>query len=466
MAKLYLKDKEFSQENKAKIVKRFREKLKEIEDSEKSLEYLHNFVIFQIQSQSYIDFNLSDQVSPYLIGQALLKLNRKSVRGLDGVDIYLRFKQGIRVCRAISRRIQRGLYSPSPYRIAEFVKDPSEPSNTRKIGIFSTTEKIIQRILVDILEPIYEPLFLPNSFAYRPGRSTYSAIEYLKETLISNEYRFCIKIDIKKYFDTIDHSYLSRMLNNTIRSQDIKQYIREFLKSSKLEKHQYVENSRGTPQGSILGPILSNIFLHHVLDKPVKSEYPNVEFIRYADDIVFFTKTNEEAKNLYNLILKQLYSYNLSISIKIQQYLFDLEIEEVHFLGFTFKKENGKIQISPNELRIIDKCQKYSNIFLRTLEKYGEYSVIDLREYIGQEIPKSILKASLFKQIDRFKNSLQQYRTATVDQSNILAEIKLLLIELKDQLFRFNISRNRIRTVMRYSETRLLKTVQTEETTV
>ncbi|MCG6192304.1 reverse transcriptase/maturase family protein [Leptospira sp. FAT2] len=447
--------KEYTLKEKTEIVKKFREKLEEIKDTEKCLESIQELVVSQIQNQGFIDFNISDHVSPYVIGQALLKLNRKSVRGLDGVDIYNRLKQGVRVCKAISKRIEKGFYHPGAYKVVEFVKDPSEPSNLRRIGIFSTTEKVIQRLLKDILTPIYEPLFLSNSFAYRPAKSTFLATEYISKSLSLDKFRFCVKIDIKKYFDSIDHDNIVRILSEKVKSPEIIRYIEEYLKSSKLDRDEYIENSRGTPQGSVLGPELSNIYLHYVLDKPISEEYPEVDFVRFADDIVFFTKTKEDALKLHRFIISRLNEYKLDISNKIHQYLFDLDKEEVHFLGFTIKKENNTYRVIPNERRIIDKCQKFSNILYETLSKYGDLSVIDLREYKGQEIPKKILKVSIFKQIDKFKLSIQKYRSSTVEQSNIITEIKLVIGELKAHLFNYISDRSKIRSVLRYAENRL-----------
>ncbi|MEI7014616.1 reverse transcriptase domain-containing protein [Leptospira licerasiae] len=452
--------KKYSVKEKSEIVKKFRENLDKIFEPKKSLDYVQMLVRSQIESKGYIDLKLSDHISPYLVGEALLSLNRNSSRGLDRIDIYYRIKQGIRVCRAIARRVQRKKYSPAPYKIIEILKDPDDPTNTRKIGIFSTTEKTIQYLLKSILEPIYEPEFLPNSFAYRPGKSPERALEYLSERLKAEDHRLCIKIDIKKYFDSIDHKPLLRILEEKVKSPEIISYVESFLKSSRLEKYHYIENSRGTPQGSVLGPLLSNIYLHEILDKLVIENFPHIEFVRFADDIVFFTKTREEADKLLFFVKSSLINYNLGISDKITKTIYDLEKEEVYFLGYKIYKDLNGIQISVNEMRIIERCEKYLNIFYLTITKYKDYSVIDLRKCNQEQITKIIRRTSIYHQIDRFIDSIQKYSNKTYDQSNILIEeLEKVKLELKEILFNNITERKDIWNVIHYFENRIKKLV-------
>ncbi|TGM97303.1 reverse transcriptase domain-containing protein [Leptospira dzoumogneensis] len=450
--------KKYTTSEKTKIAKTFRDQLKEIYDPEKCIKSLQNIIKSLLATQGYINLEISKFISPYMIGEALLLLNRKSSHGLDGIDIYHRMKRGIRVCKAISKRIRKGKYAHAPYKIIEFAKDLSDPSRTRKIGVFSTTEKVVQSLLKAILEPIYEPLFLPNSFAYRPGKSPYKALEYLSERLKSRDYRYCIKIDIKKYFDSIDHEPLLRILEEKVKSPEILSYVEAFLKSSKLEKNQFIENSRGTPQGSVLGPLLSNIYLHEILDKPVTVEFPEIQFVRFADDIVFFSTTKDEAFKLLRFVVGNLKKYNLGISDKIRKLLFDLDKDEIHFLGYTISKTDNGIKITPNEMRIIERCEKYLNIFYETISKYKDHSVIDLREYKQEDIPVTVRNVNIFFQIDRFKSAIQQYRNQITDESNILTnKLKDVLVELKQFLFSNITNRRRIWDVIHYYENRMYK---------
>ncbi|PJZ23958.1 hypothetical protein CH352_00880 [Leptospira hartskeerlii] len=457
--------KKYSIEEKTKIVTTFRDQIRNIYDPEKCIKSVQSIIKSLLSTQGYINLEISKFVSPYMIGEALIRLNRNSSRGLDEIDIYHRMKKGIRVCRAISKRVQNGKYSPSPYKIIEFVKDPSDPSRTRKIGIFSTTEKVIQTLLKCILEPIYEPEFLSNSFAYRPGKSPQKAFEWLSEGLKSGDYKYCIKIDIKKYFDSIDHEPLLRILEEKVKSPEILSYIEEFLKSSKLEKYQFIENSRGTPQGSVLGPLLSNIYLHEILDKPVKDNFPEILFVRFADDIIFFSKSKEETFKLLRFVTVNLKKYNLGISDKIRKLLFDLEKDEIHFLGYTISKTDKGIQITPNEMRIIERCEKYLNIFYETISTYKDDSVIDLREYKQEEIPVSVRNINIFYLIDRFKSSIQLYRNQYSDESNILTnKLEEVKLELKTLLFNNITDRKRIWDVIHYYENRMgLGTSKREE---
>ena len=206
------------------------------------------------------------------------------------------------------KRIRRGTYKPKPARITEI---PKEDGSTRPLAISCIEDKLVQLTISRILSSIYEPLFLPCSYGYRPGKSCHDALKALNQATYQNSNGAIVEIDIRKYFNTIPHSVLMKLLRKKISDNRFLRLIEVLVTAPIIEGKQETKNTSGCPQGSILSPVLSNIYLHHVIDEwfdSIKQTYINgrAELVRFADDLVFVFERPSEAQRFYDVLPKRL----------------------------------------------------------------------------------------------------------------------------------------------------------------
>jgi RNA-directed DNA polymerase len=247
------------------------------------------------------------------------------------------------------KRIRRGTYKPKPARITEI---PKEDGSKRPLAISCFEDKLVQSAVSTILSKIYEPLFLSCSYGFREGQSCHDALRALNQTTFKNWSGSVIEIDIRKYFNTIPHSGLMEILRNKISDKRFLRLIDVLITMPVIEGKILKSNSSGCPQGSIVSPILANIYLHHVIDlwfKEIKHKYfhSRAEIIRYADDMVFTFSDHRDAERFYSVLPKRLNKFGLEMHEDKSQmisagHLNALEAERngkrlptFKFLGFT-----------------------------------------------------------------------------------------------------------------------------------
>jgi RNA-directed DNA polymerase len=218
---------------------------------------------------------------------------------------------------------------------------------TRPLGLPTFEDKILQRAVKMILEPLYEQEFLDCSCGFRPGRSQHTAIKMMRDELTKMKGGWIIDIDIKKYFDSIDHRKLREIIGKRVCDGVITRLLGKWLNAGILENGELSYSKEGAPQGGVLSPLLSNIYLHEVLDRwfesTVKPRLKGKAFIiRYADDVIMGFQTKEDALRVYRVLPKRFAKYNLTLHPGKTRILCFRKQEEdgdkpetFNFLGFT-----------------------------------------------------------------------------------------------------------------------------------
>jgi group II intron reverse transcriptase/maturase len=214
-------------------------------------------------------------------------------------------------------RAKSGTYRAPPVRRVHIPKGGSS-TETRPIGIPTLEDKILQRAVVMLLEPIYEQDFLDCSYGFRPRRSAHQALQSFRDQLMSCRGGYVLEVDIRKFFDNLDHGHLRTFLQHRVRDGVLLRLIGKWLKAGVMEDGNVSYPESGSPQGGVVSPLLSNVFLHYVLDlwfeQEVKPRLRDRAFlIRFADDFVIGFRDGRDARRVMEVIPKRFGKYGLTI---------------------------------------------------------------------------------------------------------------------------------------------------------
>ena len=249
--------------------------------------------------------------------EAYRRTRKDGAVGVDGVtaDEYEQELEGN--LQNLLDRAKSGTYRAPPVRRVHIPKGGST-TETRPIGIPTLEDKILQRAVVMLLEPIYEQDFVDCSYGFRPGRSAHQALESFRTQLMDCRGGYVLEVDIRKFFDNLDHGHLRTFLQLRVRDGVLMHLIGKWLSAGVMEDGSVSYPDSGSPQGGVVSPLLSNVFLHYVLDlwfeHDVKPRMRDRAFlIRFADDFVIGFRDARDARRVMEVVPKRFGKYGLTI---------------------------------------------------------------------------------------------------------------------------------------------------------
>jgi RNA-directed DNA polymerase len=218
--------------------------------------------------------------------------------------------------RSLLERAQSGSYVAPPVRRIHIPK--GDGSQTRPIGIPTFEDKVLQRAVAMVLEAIYEQSFLDCSYGFRPGRSAHQALRLVQSQTVKMAGRWVLEIDIRKFFDTLDHRQLRDIVRKRVRDGVLLRLISKWLNAGVMENGAIEYPEAGTPQGGVISPLLANIYLHEVLDDWfVRQVAPRLVgravLVRYADDVVIIFGNEQDARRVFDVLPKRFAKYGLTL---------------------------------------------------------------------------------------------------------------------------------------------------------
>ena len=245
---------------------------------------------------------------------AYFSLKRDAAPGVDGQTWQEYGEQLEENLKDLSARLKRGAYRAEPVRR---VLIPKSDGGMRPLGVTTLEDKIAQRAVVDVLNPIYEADFLGFSYGFRPGRGQHDALDALYVAITERSVNWALDLDIREFFTTINHEWLVKFVEHRIADRRIVRLIQKWLRAGVLEDGQTTQSVVGTPQGGVISPLLANIYLHYVLDLWAQAwrrqAQGDVIIVRYADDGVVGFQHEAEARRFWADLAERFAKFGLAL---------------------------------------------------------------------------------------------------------------------------------------------------------
>lgn len=346
-------------------------------------------------------------ITKKMVREAYRKVN--SNKGSAGVDeeSLKKFQENLlNNLYKIWNRMSSGSYYP---QAVKEVIIPKSDGSQRKLGIPTISDHIAQEVVKTYLEPRMEAIFSKNSYGYRPNKSAHHALEKVRENV--RHYSWVVDMDIKAFFDEVNHELLLKAIDKHVSEKWVKMYIVRWLESPVQTQDGTLvyKNGQGTPQGGVISPLLANLFLHYVLDLWLEKTYPNLTFVRYADDVIVHCYSEAQSLEVLNAIKTRLEQCKLRLSEQKTKIVHCQAYNRVRqknypkkfdFLGFTFKPrtkatKEGRLflgfdcEISQkSKKRIIQKWidlkfHKQSNVVIQDIANKLHLQTIGIARYYG-----------------------------------------------------------------------------------
>lgn len=271
--------------------------------------------------------------------------------GIDGVTVDDFNKDKFHQIRQIGEELKKGTWKPQPYLQISIPKTKN-PKEKRILGMAVVKDKIIQQAIRQIIEPRFEKLFLPNSYAYRRGKGALKAIKYVIHQCNNKEYEYALRLDVDNFFDEIDHGILQHRLTAIGVDEELIRLIMLSVKMGRVEvSGKWTEPTKGVPQGAVLSPLLANLYLHSFDQFVADKGFP---YARYGDDSFVLCKTQEQANEMIEKAERYL---NTKLNLSLNTPAIFRVSDGFDFLGVTIK--NQKVFITEDkkkelEARVLD----------------------------------------------------------------------------------------------------------------
>lgn len=310
------------------------------------------------------------------MNEAYLRVYRnKGASGVDGITVD-QLKQYLKVNKdELRQRIRTRKYQP---QAALRVEIPKENGKMRKLGIPTVVDRVVQQAIHQVLSPIFEKQFSEFSYGFRPKRSCEMAIIKSLE-LLNDGHDWVVDIDLERFFDTVHHDKLMRIISNTIKDGEVVSLIRKYLVSGVMVNGRYEETPIGTPQGGNLSPLLSNVILNE-LDKELEGR--SLQFVRYADDALIFVKSEKAANRVMKSVVKFI-EEKLGLIVNIEKSKVTRP-RELKFLGFGYyyDSKSKRYQVKPHRESVQKFQRKLQKLSKRNWSVPLDYRIVKLKQVI------------------------------------------------------------------------------------
>ena len=293
-----------------------------------------------------------DEAKPFDVEKRLVYEAWKDVKsnkgsaGIDGIGVEEYERKLPKNLYKLWNRMSSGSYFPKPVKLVEI---PKSNGGKRPLGIPTVEDRIAQAAVVRVIMPELDRIFHDDSYGFRPNKSAHDAVAKADERCW--RYSWVLDMDISKFFDTIDHELLMKAVRMHVTEKWMLLYIERWLKVPyQKEDGTFIERTMGVPQGSVIGPVLANLFLHYVFDKWMQKNYPNIPFERYADDSICHCVSKKQAEFIRDRLIERFAECKLSLNEEKTKIVYckdsnrhgEDENESFDYLGFTFRPRKAR----------------------------------------------------------------------------------------------------------------------------
>ena len=324
----------------------------------------------------------SQPITRLQVWEAYWKVRKnKGGMGIDGMSWKELDKIRDKQLYKLWNRLSSGSYFPPPVKEVEINK---KEGGKRKLGIPTILDRIAQEVVRAHLDKFVEPKFHKSSYGYRKGRSQHQAVR--EATRQALQYKWAIDLDIKGFFDNIDHDLLIKAITHYCKDKCVLLYIKRWLNAGILQENGIIiDRLTGTPQGGVISPLLANIFLHVVFDNWMEKNHPDKPFERFADDIIVHCRTEKQALFVKSVIQSRINKCKLTLHPKKTKIVnFRGESEKKYprsldFLGFTLRLQMVNTKVG---LKLMTTCVISRKSISSVLEKFRSMNIHKMRTSI------------------------------------------------------------------------------------